>query len=643
MFYNIPTERPETPLLDSINEPADLRKLSSSSLQTLATELREYLIFSTGQTGGHFGAGLGVIELTVALHYVLNTPEDRLIWDVGHQAYPHKILTGRREQMLTMRQEHGLSPFPKRYESAFDSFGVGHSSTSISAGLGMALGAAMAEENRKVVAVIGDGAMTAGMAFEAMNHAAHEQPNMLVVLNDNNMSISPNVGGLSNYFARIWSSKLYTSVREGSKKVLSNLPGPAMELARRTEEHMKGMVSPATLFEELGFNYIGPIDGHDMDLLVETLGNITNLQGPQLLHVMTQKGKGFAPAEAEPIKYHAIGKIPSGHDASSKKTAPPKYQDVFGQWICDMAGQDTRLIGITPAMREGSGLVEFSQRFPDRYHDVAIAEQHAVTFAAGLACEKMKPVVAIYSTFLQRAYDQLIHDVAIQNLDVLFAIDRAGLVGEDGATHAGSLDISFLRCVPNMVIATPSDENECRLLLSTAYQHTGPAAVRYPRGRAAGVAVSPGLNTVDIGKGLIKQQGRDIAILAFGTVMTACLTAAKKLGATVVDMRFVKPLDEDLIRDLAQQHTLLVSVEENSIAGGAGSAISEFLSREGILKPVLHLGLPDRFLEHGAHQDQLTNCGLDEEGVYTAIDKRWNQLQDARLNEAVAPQKQSII
>lgn len=643
MFYKIPTKRPETPLLDAINKPADLRKLSSSTLQTLATELREYLIFSTGQTGGHFGAGLGVIELTVALHYVLNTPEDRLIWDVGHQAYPHKILTGRREQMLTMRQEHGLSPFPKRGESDFDSFGVGHSSTSISAGLGMALGAAMAEKSRKVVAVIGDGAMTAGMAFEAMNHAAHEQPNMLVVLNDNNMSISPNVGGLSNYFARIWSSKLYTSVRENSKKVLSNLPGPAMELARRTEEHMKGMVSPATLFEELGFNYIGPIDGHDMDLLLETLGNMTDLQGPQLLHIMTKKGKGFAPAEAEPIKYHAIGKSTSDQDASSKKAAPPKYQDVFGQWICDMASQDTRLIGITPAMREGSGLVEFSRRFPDRYHDVAIAEQHAVTFAAGLACEKMKPVVAIYSTFLQRAYDQLIHDVAIQNLDVLFAIDRAGLVGEDGATHAGSFDISYLRCVPNMVVATPSDENECRQLLSTAYQHTGPAAVRYPRGRAAGVEISPGLNTIEIGKGLIKQQGRDIAILAFGTVMAACLAVAKKFGATVVDMRFVKPLDESLIRDLAQQHTLLVSVEENAIAGGAGSAISEFLSREGILKPVLHLGLPDRFLEHGAHQDQLTHCGLDEEGIYTAIDKRWNQLQDARLDGAVTPQKQSII
>ncbi|HEX4975479.1 MAG TPA: 1-deoxy-D-xylulose-5-phosphate synthase, partial [Pseudomonadales bacterium] len=486
MFYKIPAERPITPLLDSIDSPAQLRALEPTQLEQVAHELREYLLFSTGQTGGHFGAGLGVVELTIALHYALNTPTDRLIWDVGHQAYPHKILTGRREQMLTMRQEHGLSPFPKRCESPFDTFGVGHSSTSISAGLGMSAAFRLAKKNQKVVAVIGDGAMTAGMAFEAMNHATHQQANLLIVLNDNNMSISPNVGGLSNYFARIWSSKLYTSVREGGKKVLSTLPGPAMELARRTEEHMKGMVSPATLFEELGFNYIGPIDGHDLDNLIPTLQNMLELRGPQLLHVMTKKGKGFAPAEADPILYHAIGKNGPSKSEGSKKSIP-KYQDVFGQWICDMAASDYRLVGITPAMREGSGLVAFSERFPDRYHDVAIAEQHAVTFAAGLACEKMKPVVAIYSTFLQRAYDQLIHDVAIQNLDVLFAIDRAGLVGEDGATHAGSFDLSYLRCIPNLVLATPSDENECRLLLSTAYQHQGPAAVRYPRGQAVGV------------------------------------------------------------------------------------------------------------------------------------------------------------
>lgn len=625
MFYKIPTERPDTPLLNSINEPAKLRQLSSCSLEALARELREYLLYTTGQTGGHFGAGLGVVELTIALHYVLKTPEDRLIWDVGHQAYPHKILTRRREEMLTIRQEGGLSPFPKRSESEFDTFGVGHSSTSISAGLGMAIGLAMAEKNRKTVAVIGDGAMTAGMAFEAMNHAAHEQPNMLVVLNDNNMSISPNVGGLSNYFARIWSSKLYTTVRESGKKVLSSLPGPALELARRTEEHMKGMVSPATLFEELGFNYIGPIDGHDIELLIETIENMTELQGPQLLHVMTQKGKGFAPAEADPIKYHAIGKNPGPSSASSPAT--PKYQDVFGQWICDMARVDSRLIGITPAMREGSGLVKFSTEFPDRYHDVAIAEQHAVTFAAGLACEDMKPVVAIYSTFLQRAYDQFIHDVAIQDLDVLFAIDRAGLVGEDGATHAGTFDLSYLRCIPNIVIAAPSDENECRLLLSTGYEHPGPAAIRYPRGQGTGVEISTGLDVVEIGKSVIKRKGNGIAFLVFGTVLKPCLEAADKLGATVVDMRFVKPLDKDAIRSLASQHKLLVTVEENAIAGGAGSAVCEFLCKAGIVIPLLNLGIPDSYVPHGKHQDQLAKCGLDAKGILQACEDRWNQLQ----------------
>lgn len=625
MFYKIPTERPLTPLLDIVNDPSNLRQLDIMQLTQLARELREYMLYSTGQTGGHFGAGLGVVELTIALHYTLNTPSDRLIWDVGHQAYPHKILTGRRDKILSMRQNHGLSPFPKRCESPYDCFGVGHSSTSISAGLGMAVASSLTNKERKVVAVIGDGAMTAGMAFEAMNHASHQQSNLLVVLNDNNMSISPNVGGLSNYFARIWSSKLYTSVRESGKKVLSTLPAPALELARRTEEHMKGMVSPATLFEELGFNYIGPIDGHDLESLIPTLQNMTELRGPQLLHVITKKGKGFAPAEADPIQYHAIGKIAAKKSGPLEKS-PPKYQDVFGQWICDMAEVDFRLIGITPAMREGSGLVAFSQRFPDRYHDVAIAEQHAVTFAAGLACEQMKPVVAIYSTFLQRAYDQLIHDVAIQNLDVLFAIDRAGLVGEDGATHAGSFDLSYLRCIPNMVIATPSDENECRLLLSTAYHYPGPAAVRYPRGQAVGVDINPSLDVLPIGKGVVRQTGKNIALLVFGTSLAPSLLAAKKLDATVADMRFVKPLDEALLTELAEQHDLLVTVEENTITGGAGSAVLEFLARSGQIKPFLQLGLPDQFLEHGTHNHQLTNCKLDEQGIYTAIKTRWQQL-----------------
>lgn len=634
MFYKIPTERPLTPLLDTVNDPAHLRQFDIVQLTQLARELREYMLYSTGQTGGHFGAGLGVVELTIALHYTLNTPSDRLVWDVGHQAYPHKILTGRREKILTMRQNHGLSPFPKRCESPYDTFGVGHSSTSISAGLGMAVASSLTNKERKVVAVIGDGAMTAGMAFEAMNHASHQQSNLLVVLNDNNMSISPNVGGLSNYFARIWSSKLYTSVRESGKKVLSTLPGPALELARRTEEHMKGMVSPATLFEELGFNYIGPIDGHDLESLISTLQNMTELRGPQLLHVITKKGKGFAPAEADPIQYHAIGKTAANKSDKPKKS-PPKYQDVFGQWICDMAEMDSRLIGITPAMREGSGLVQFSQRFPDRYHDVAIAEQHAVTFAAGLACEQMKPVVAIYSTFLQRAYDQLIHDVAIQNLDILFAIDRAGLVGEDGATHAGSFDLSYLRCIPNMVIATPSDENECRLLLSTAYHYPGPAAVRYPRGQAVGVDINPSLDVLPIGKGVVRKTGKNIALLVFGTSLASSLVAARKLDATVVDMRFVKPLDEALLTELAEQHDLLVTIEENTIAGGAGSAVLEFLARSGQIKPFLQLGLPDRFLEHGTHNHQLTSCGLDEEGIYTATQARWQQLLNKTAESVV--------
>ena len=624
MFYSIPKKRPTTPLLNNINEPADLRRLPMAQLPDLADELREYLLYSTGQTGGHFGSGLGVIELTIALHYVLDTPHDRLIWDVGHQAYPHKILTGRREQILSIRKENGLSPFPKRAESDYDTFGVGHSSTSISAALGMAIGSDMANNPRKVAAVIGDGAMTAGMAFEAMNHAGHEQRNMLVILNDNNMSISPNTGGLSNYLSRIWASKLYTSVREGGKKVLSNLPGPALELARRTEEHVKGMVAPGTLFEELGFNYIGPINGHDLDLLVETISNISELKGPQLLHIMTKKGKGFAPAESDPISYHAIAGKARQNKAPSNPI--PKYQDVFGQWICDMAASDKHLVGITPAMREGSGLVEFSKQYPDRYYDVAIAEQHAVTLAAGLACEKMKPVVAIYSTFLQRAYDQLIHDVAIQNLDVLFAIDRAGLVGEDGSTHAGTFDLSFLRCIPNIILMTPSDESECRLLLSTGFLHEGPSAVRYPRGHGTGAKIDSTLSPLPLGKAILRRKGKHIALMAFGTTLAACMTAAEELNASVIDMRFVKPLDETLITEFAKTHQLLVTIEENVIAGGAGSAVSEFLNASYLTTPLLQLGLPNLYLEHKAHRDQLAQCGLDAKGIKASIDSRWEIL-----------------
>ena len=632
MFYNIPKKRPATPRLNKINEPADLRRLPATQLPELANELREYLLYSAGQTGGHFGSGLGVIELTIALHYVFNTPHDRLIWDVGHQAYPHKILTGRREQILSIRKEDGLSPFPKRTESVYDTFGVGHSSTSISAALGMAIGSEMGNKSRKVVAVIGDGAMTAGMAFEAMNHAGHEQRDMLIILNDNNMSISPNTGGLSNYLSRIWASKLYTSVREGGKKVLSNLPGPALELARKTEEHVKGMVAPGTLFEELGFNYIGPIDGHDLELLVETISNISELKGPQLLHIMTKKGKGFAPAESDPIAYHAIAGKAAPNKAVSNPA--PKYQDVFGQWICDMAAKDKGLVGITPAMREGSGLVEFSKRFPDRYYDVAIAEQHAVTLAAGLACEKMKPVVAIYSTFLQRAYDQLIHDVAIQNLNVLFAIDRAGLVGEDGATHAGTFDLSFLRCIPNMLVMTPSDENECRLLLNTGFLHEGPSAIRYPRGQGTGANINPELAPLPLGKAIIRRNGKNIALMAFGTTLAACMATAEKLNASVIDMRFVAPLDEELITEFAKTHKLLVTIEENVIAGGAGSAVGEFLNAAYLSTPLLQLGLPNVYLEHKTHKDQLAQCGLDARGIKASVEKRWGNLQkQAALKE----------
>jgi len=631
MFNEIPLTRPLTPLLDAIGKPADLRKLAEDQLPQVAHELREFMLYSVGQSGGHFGAGLGVVELTIALHYVYQTPIDRLVWDVGHQTYPHKILTGRRERMTTMRQAGGLSGFPKRSESEYDTFGVGHSSTSISAALGMAIGAEMTASDQKTVAVIGDGAMTGGMAFEALAHASHTETDMLVVLNDNNMSISPNVGGLSNYFSKIWASKFYNNMREGSKKVLSKIPA-AWELARRTEEHMKGMISPATLFEELGFNYVGPIDGHDLERLVHDLRNLREIKGPKLLHIMTQKGKGFGPAEKDPVGYHALNKIEpkpkvqvattDSEQQPESATAKPKYQQVFGDWLCDMAEQDPKLVGITPAMCEGSGMVEFSQRFPKRYHDVAIAEQHAVTLAAGLACEHQKPVVAIYSTFLQRAYDQLIHDVAIQNLDVTFGIDRAGLVGEDGPTHAGSFDLTYLRCVPNMVVAAPSDENECRQLLYTAYQYPGPAAVRYPRGTGTGAAIEKAMTALPIGKGLQKRDGKQVAILCFGTLLNAALTAAEALNASVCDMRFVKPLDEALVERMAAEHELLVTVEENSLQGGAGSGVSEYLASIGVVMPILQLGLPDSYIDHGKHQDMLASVGLDSKGIETAIRER---------------------
>ncbi|WP_263264752.1 1-deoxy-D-xylulose-5-phosphate synthase [Pseudomonas sp. RIT-PI-S] len=622
-FQEIPRERPLTPLLDRADTPAGLRRLGEAELEGLADELRQELLYSVGQTGGHFGAGLGVIELTIALHYVFDTPDDRLVWDVGHQAYPHKILTGRRERMHSLRQKDGLAAFPRRSESPYDTFGVGHSSTSISAALGMAIAARLQGSERKAIAVIGDGALTAGMAFEALNHAPEVNADMLVILNDNDMSISRNVGGLSNYLAKILSSRTYASMREGSKKVLSRLPG-AWEIARRTEEYAKGMLVPGTLFEELGWNYIGPIDGHDLPTLIATLRNMRDLKGPQFLHVVTKKGKGFAPAEVDPIGYHAITKLEplAPAAATAKKPSGPKYSAVFGQWLCDMAAADERLVGITPAMKEGSDLVAFSEQFPARYFDVAIAEQHAVTLAAGLACDGVKPVVAIYSTFLQRGYDQLIHDVAVQGLDVLFAIDRAGLVGEDGPTHAGSFDLSYLRCVPGLVIMAPSDENELRLMLSTGFQHVGPAAVRYPRGSGPNAPLEPGLNTVEIGKGVVRRRGQGVALLVFGVQLTEALAVAELLDATVVDMRFVKPLDEALVREMASQHELLVTLEENAIMGGAGSAVGEFLAREGILVQLLQLGLPDTYVEHAKPAQMLAECGLDEAGIEAAIRAR---------------------
>lgn len=619
-LHEIPRERPATPLLDRASSPAELRRLGEADLETLADELRQYLLYTVGQTGGHFGAGLGVVELTIALHYVFDTPDDRLVWDVGHQAYPHKILTERRELMGTLRQKNGLAAFPRRAESEYDTFGVGHSSTSISAALGMAIAARLQGKERKSVAVIGDGALTAGMAFEALNHASEVDADMLVILNDNDMSISHNVGGLSNYLAKILSSRTYSSMREGSKKVLSRLPG-AWEIARRTEEYAKGMLVPGTLFEELGWNYIGPIDGHDLPTLVATLRNMRDMKGPQFLHVVTKKGKGFAPAELDPIGYHAITKLEAPGSAP-KKTGGPKYSSVFGQWLCDMAAQDARLLGITPAMKEGSGLVAFSERYPERYFDVAIAEQHAVTLAAGMACEGMKPVVAIYSTFLQRAYDQLIHDVAVQHLDVLFAIDRAGLVGEDGPTHAGSFDISYLRCIPGMLVMTPSDEDELRKLLTTGYLFDGPAAVRYPRGSGPNHPIDPDLQPVEIGKGVVRRRGGRVALLVFGVQLAEAMKVAESLDATVVDMRFVKPLDEALVRELAGSHELLVTIEENAVMGGAGSAVGEFLASEGLEVPLLQLGLPDYYVEHAKPSEMLAECGLDAAGIEKAVRQR---------------------
>ncbi len=619
-----------THLLDGIDSPADLRKLERRDLPALADELRHFVLESVSRTGGHLSSNLGTVELTLALHYVFNTPHDRIVWDVGHQTYPHKILTGRRARMATLRQAGGISGFPKRSESEYDDFGTAHSSTSISAALGMAVASRNAGVERKHIAVIGDGAMTAGMAFEALNNGGVlPDVDLLVILNDNDMSISPPVGAMNRYLARLMSGKFYATARNVGKAVLSHVP-PVLELARRFEEHAKGMVTPATLFEELGFNYVGPIDGHDLDSLIPTLQNMSKQNGPRFLHVVTRKGQGYKLAEADPVLYHGPGKFDPAVGIC-KPSVPGKktFTQVFGEWLCDMAEADQRLVGITPAMREGSGMVEFEQRFGKRYFDVGIAEQHAVTFAAGLACEGQKPVVAIYSTFLQRGYDQLIHDVALQNLDVTFALDRAGLVGADGATHAGNYDIAFLRCIPNMVVATPSDEAECRLLLSTCYQYEGPASVRYPRGAGRGSQTFPGLETVALGKGVIRRESASasahggVAILAFGTLATAALKAGEALDATVVDMRFVKPLDQELLRKLAAGHAALVTVEEGCVMGGAGSAVTECLNEAGISIPVLQLGLPDRFIDHGDQAVLLAELGLDAGGIEQSIRTRF--------------------
>lgn len=640
MLSDLPIIPPDTPLLDRIEQGDSLHALNALQLLQISEELRAYLLYSVGQTGGHFGAGLGVIELTVALHHIYNTPHDRIVWDVGHQTYPHKILTGRRGQMHSMRQADGLAGFPKRAESEYDTFGVGHSSTSISAAMGMALAARQQGVNRKVIAVIGDGAITGGMAIEALAHAGHERPNMLVILNDNQMSIGHNKGGLATYFAKIWASKFYIAMRKGSKKVLQKIQ-PAWELAKRTEEHLKGMVAPGTLFEELGFHYIGPLDGHDLPGLLQTLENMKDLDGPQFLHIRTMKGKGFQPAEQDPVGYHAVNKIeakPKGPLAAVTEAKPsgPKYQAVFGRWLCDMAERDNRLVGITPAMCEGSGMVEFSKRFPDRYYDVAIAEQHALTMAAGMSCDGLKPVVAIYSTFLQRGYDQLIHDIALQNLDVTFGIDRAGLVGEDGPTHHGAFDLSYLRCIPNMVIGAPSDENECRQMLYTAYQYPGPAAIRYPRGTGPRALIADELVQMPIGKAREVRSGKQVAILNFGALLPHALLAANQLNATVVDMRWVKPMDTKIIETLAGEYDLLVTLEDNAISGGAGSGVNQCLVEQHLLVGVLNLGIPDAFIEHGTSEEQHAWIGLDGPGIERAIKAKLNSAS------AYAPTKEHL-
>ncbi len=619
----MPFSKSNWSLLESINSPTDVRKLNDIQLKELARQLRAFLLDTVSSTGGHLSAGLGTIELTIALHYVFNTPYDRLVWDVGHQTYPHKILTGRREKMASLRKKGGIAGFPKRDESEYDTFGTGHSSTSIAAALGMSLAAKQKAENRHCVAVIGDGAMTAGMAFEALNHAGDSDANLLVVLNDNDMSISPNVGALSNHLTKLLSGNLFSTIREGGKKVLENIP-PALELARRTEEHVKGMVAPGTLFEELGFTYYGPVDGHDLDTLIPVLQNINQQSGPRLLHVKTRKGKGFFPAEDAPVKYHAVSAfdLSTGTAHAPATNKPPSYTEIFGRWLCDMAEQDERLVGITPAMREGSGLVEFSDRFPQRYFDVGIAEQHAVTLAAGMACDGLKPVVAIYSTFLQRAYDQLIHDVAIQNLSVVFAIDRAGIVGADGPTHTGAYDISFLRCIPNMMIMTPSDEAECRGLLTTAFLHDGPSAVRYPRGSVTGLEIADELKALPLGQAKRVRRGNRVALLVFGTLLSTAMEVAEEIDASVYDMRFVKPLDTNSIKFAAEQHDFLVTIEDNAIAGGAGSAVAEYLNQQNQTSNLLQIGFPDELISHGEASEMLADWNLDKAGILQTIKNR---------------------
>ena len=605
-------------LLNTINTPEDLRKLTREKLPQLAKELREFLVESVSKTGGHLSSNLGTVELTIALHTIYDTPEDRLVWDVGHQTYAHKILTGRRQAMNSLRMAGGIAGFPRRDESPYDTFGTGHSSTSISAALGMAVAAKVAGAKRRAVAIIGDGAMTGGMAFEALNNAGAMDANLLVILNDNDMSISRPVGALNNYLARLMSGRFYAAMRRGSEKVLKGMP-PMLEFAKRAEDHVKGMGTPSTMFEEFGFNYIGPVDGHDLDALLDTLGNIRELEGPQFLHVVTQKGKGYALAEEDCLLYHGVSKFDRDNGIVQKQTGKPTYTQVFGQWLCDIAAQDERVVGITPAMCDGSGMQEFAEKFPTRYFDVGIAEQHALTFAAGLACDGYKPVVAIYSTFLQRAYDQLIHDIAIQNLPVVLAIDRGGLVGADGATHAGSFDLTYLRCIPNMTVMTPGDENECRQMLYTAITLGTPSAVRYPRGMGPGVAVCSEMQALPVGRGEVRREGKRVAILAFGSMLAPALSAAEQLDATVVNMRFVKPLDAELVLRMAREHELLVTVEENTVQGGAGSAVAECLLQQGVVMPLLQLGLPDKFIEQGEHAQMLADCGLDAAGLVVAI------------------------